>query len=79
MTKMTTQQAVLAGRALAHRIAAREPDTARWMLEVRKAAEALRLDVTRTIVLGQTLQVTCCELASEAMKQGRSLGEVEAA
>lgn len=68
-----------ATKALAKRIAEKEPDPIRWMVEVRKAAEELKLNVACAIVLGQTLEATCYALVDEAAKRGRTVADVAAA
>lgn len=69
-----------ASRALAGRIAARVRDPSLWMLEVRRASDALGLDPTRSILVSsaESLQTVCYFLADEARKQGRTRAEIDA-
>lgn len=77
---MTTRaNAAELGRAMAERIAGRVADPAQWLIEVRRIAEALRLDVTRAVVVSGSLQQICFHLVDEAIKQSRKVEDIEAA
>lgn len=60
-------------KEMAKRIAEKIQDPSLWMLELRRLAEELKLDVTRCIPCGaESLQIACFLLLEEARKQGRS-------
>lgn len=54
-------------------------DPALWLLEVRRIATALRLNLARSIRMGETLDVTVFYMLDEAEKQGRKVPEMRAA
>jgi hypothetical protein len=65
---------------MAASIARRIPDPSGWLLEVRRIAEVLHLDVTRAVMVGTgSLQLVCHHLLEEAAKQGRSPEQIRRA
>lgn len=64
---------------VARAIAAKHENPNDWMLVVRRFAEALRLDVTRCIVAGLSLELAVVKVLEEAEKQSRTEEQVQAA
>jgi len=59
------------------RIAAKIENPAHWMLELRRIATELRLDVRRCLPLApESLQIACRALLDEAGKQRRTPAEI---